>query len=137
MKISALNPDLDSVATAGVIVISYIILPQEDSTDSEIIFNAHPALVKQIEKLFGIELRDELSFFSPTGKAGELNEIPVSAEDSPVEKIILLAHLEHQVLHSAVRHVERERILQLLPLLNEMKLSPLHLQQCLVPTPGR
>jgi leucyl aminopeptidase len=90
MKISALNPDLDSVATAGVIVISYIILPQEDSTDSEIIFNAHPALVKQIEKLFGIELRDELSFFSPTGKAGELNEIPVSAEDSPVEKIILL-----------------------------------------------
>ena len=90
MKISALNPDLDSVATADVIVISYIILPQEDSTDSEIIFNAHPALVKQIEKLFGIELRDELSFFSPTGKAGELNEIPVSAEDSPVEKIILL-----------------------------------------------
>jgi len=90
MKISALNPDLDSVATADVIVISYIILPQEDSTDSEIIFNAHPALVKQVEKLFGIELRDELSFFSPTGKAGELNEIPVSAEDSPVEKIILL-----------------------------------------------
>ena len=90
MKISALNPDLDSVATADVIVISYIILPREDSTDSEIIFNAHPALVKQIEKLFGIELRDELSFFSPTGKAGELNEIPVSAEDSPVEKIILL-----------------------------------------------
>lgn len=90
MKISALNPDLDSVATADVIVISYIILPQDDATDSEIIFNAHPALVKQIEKLFGIELRDELSFFSPTGKAGELNEIPVSAEDSPVEKIILL-----------------------------------------------
>ena len=90
MKISALNPDLDSVATADVIVISYIILPQENSTDSEVIFNAHPGLIKQVEKHFGIELRDELSFFSPTGKAGELNEIPVSAEDSPVEKIILL-----------------------------------------------
>lgn len=90
MKISALNPDLDSVATADVIVISHIILRKEDSADSEIIFNAHPALVKQIEKLFGIELRDELSFFSPTGNAGELNEIPVSAEDSPVEKIILV-----------------------------------------------
>jgi leucyl aminopeptidase len=46
--------------------------------------------VKKIEKLFAIDLRGELSFFTPTGKAGELNEIPVSAVDSPVEKIILL-----------------------------------------------
>ena len=90
MVISALNPDLDSVSTADVIVISYIILPTQDDGENEIIFNAHPALVKKIEKLFAIELRDELSFFTPTGKAGELNEIPVSASDSPVEKIILL-----------------------------------------------
>ena len=90
MVISALNPDLDSVTTADVIVISYIMLATKDNGDSEIIFNAHPALVKKIEKLFAIELRDELSFFTPTGKAGELNEIPVSAADSPVEKIILL-----------------------------------------------
>ena len=90
MAISALNPDLDSVSTADVIVISYIILPTQDDGENEIIFNAHPALVKKIEKLFAIELRDELSFFTPTGKAGELNEIPVSAADSPVEKIILL-----------------------------------------------
>jgi leucyl aminopeptidase len=65
-------------------------LATENDGGSEIIFNAHPALVKKIEKLFAIELRDELSFFTPTGKAGEINEIPVSAEDSPVEKIILL-----------------------------------------------
>jgi leucyl aminopeptidase len=90
MVISALNPDLDSVSTADVIVISYIMLPAHDNGDTEIIFNAHPALVKKIEKLFAIELRDELSFFTPSGKAGELNEIPVSASDSPVEKIILL-----------------------------------------------
>ena len=90
MVISALNPDLDSVSTADVIVISYIMLATKDNGDSEIIFNAHPALVKKIEKLFAIELRDELSFFTPSGKAGELNEIPVSAVDSPVEKIILL-----------------------------------------------
>jgi leucyl aminopeptidase len=65
-------------------------LATQDNGDTEIIFNAHPALVKKIEKLFAIELRDELSFFTPSGKAGELNEIPVSAADSPVEKIILL-----------------------------------------------
>jgi len=90
MLISALNPDLDSVSTADVIVISYIILATNESSENEIIFNAHPALVKKIEKLFAIDLRDELSFFTPSGKAGELNEIPVSAVDSPVEKIILL-----------------------------------------------
>ena len=90
MVISALNPDLDSVSTADVIVISYIMLATKDNGESEIIFNAYPSLVKKIEKLFAIELRDELSFFNPSGKAGELNEIPVSAADSPVERIILL-----------------------------------------------
>lgn len=90
MKISALNPDLESVTTSDVVVISYIVLPSEDKSATEVIFNAHPALVKKIEKSFGVNLRDELSFFTPTGKAGELNEIPVSAEESPVEKIILL-----------------------------------------------
>jgi len=90
MVISALNPDLDSVSTADVIVISFIMLAAEENGVSEIIFNAHPALVKKIEKLFAIDLRDELSFFKPSGKAGELNEIPVSAVDSPVERIILL-----------------------------------------------
>jgi leucyl aminopeptidase len=90
MVISALNPDLDSVSTADVIVISYIMLTTNDNGDSEIIFNAHPALVKKLEKFFAIDLRDELSFFTPSGKAGELNEIPVSAAESPVEKIIVL-----------------------------------------------
>ena len=90
MVISALNPDLDSVSTADVIVISYIMLAAGDNGENEMIFNAHPALVKKIEKLFAIDLRDELSFFTPSGKAGDLNEIPVSAVDSPVERIILL-----------------------------------------------
>lgn len=90
MEISALNPDIDSVSTSDVIVISYIMLPAEADSTPEIIFNAHPAIVKKIEKLFAIDLRDELSFFSPTGKAAEINEIPVSAPDSTVEKIVLL-----------------------------------------------
>lgn len=90
MEISALNPDIDSVSTSDVIVISYIMLPVEADSTPEIIFNAHPAIVKKIEKLFAIDLRDELSFFSPTGKAAEINEIPVSAPDSTVEKIVLL-----------------------------------------------
>jgi len=34
-------------------------------------------LASQIEKFFGLNLVDELTFFTPTGKAGELFEIPV------------------------------------------------------------
>jgi leucyl aminopeptidase len=90
MEISALNPDLDSVSTSDVIVISYIKLPGEGDGAPEIIFNAHPAIVKKIEKLFALDLRNELSFFSPTGKAAEINEIPVRAPGSTVEKIIFL-----------------------------------------------
>ena len=90
MEISALNPDIDSISTSDVIVISYIILPAEGASSPEVIFNAHPAIVKKIEKLFAVDLRDELSFFSPTGKAAEINEIPVSAPESTVEKIVLL-----------------------------------------------
>ena len=90
MEISALNPDIDSVSTSDVIVISYIILPVVADGLPEIIFNAHPALVKQIEKIYSVDLRDELSFFAPTGKAAEINEIPVSAPGSTVEKIVLL-----------------------------------------------
>lgn len=90
MEISALNPDIDSVSTSDVIVISYIMLPVVAEGSPEVIFNAHPALVKQLEKIYSVDLRDELSFFSPTGKVAEINEIPVSAPDSSVEKIILL-----------------------------------------------
>lgn len=90
MEISALYPDLDSVSTSDVIVISYIVLPSQDGNDCEIIFNAHPGLVKEIEKLFGVDLRDELTFFAPKGKAGEISEIPVSAANCTVDRIILL-----------------------------------------------
>jgi leucyl aminopeptidase len=48
-------------------------------------------LASQIEKFFGLNLVDELTFFGPTGKAGELFEIPVSAEDSETDRLYLVA----------------------------------------------
>ena len=48
-------------------------------------------LASQIEKFFGLNLVDELTFFAPTGKAGELFEIPVSAEDSETDRLYLVA----------------------------------------------
>ena len=48
-------------------------------------------LAKEIEKLFGVNLVDELTFFGPTGKAGEIFEIPVSATDCPTDRIFLVS----------------------------------------------
>ena len=48
-------------------------------------------LVADIEKFFGLNLVDELTFFGPTAKAGEIFEIPVSATDSPTDRIFLVA----------------------------------------------
>ena len=47
-------------------------------------------LVSAIEEHFELNLLDELTFFSPTGKAGELFEIPVSDTDSLTERIFLV-----------------------------------------------
>jgi leucyl aminopeptidase len=47
-------------------------------------------LQNKIEKFFEINLIDEVSFFTPTGKAGEINEIPVLHDDSTVDRLYLL-----------------------------------------------
>ena len=44
----------------------------------------------EVEKYFELNLVDELTFFSPTGKAGELFEIPVSGTDSQTDRIFLV-----------------------------------------------
>ena len=44
----------------------------------------------EVERYFELNLVDELTFFSPTGKAGELFEIPVSAPDSQTDRIYLV-----------------------------------------------
>ena len=48
------------------------------------------SLAAEIEKFFGLNLVDELTFFSPTAKAGELFEIPVSATDSQTDRLFLV-----------------------------------------------
>jgi leucyl aminopeptidase len=47
-------------------------------------------LASEIEKYFDLNLVDELSFFGPTGKAGEIFEIPVSAQDSETDRLFLV-----------------------------------------------
>lgn len=76
--------DIKAAASAEAIAVSY-------TKNSDGSFEFVSPLTLEIEKFFGVELRDELSFFSPTGKAGELFEIPVSATDSATDRLFLVS----------------------------------------------
>ena len=76
--------DIKAASSADAIAVSY-------SKNSDGNFEFVSPLTADIEKFFGVDLRDELSFFSPTGKVGELFEIPVSAPDAATDRLFLLS----------------------------------------------
>jgi len=59
--------------------------------DEKIEIFGSPRMVAAIEKFYEINLIDEIAFFQPTGKAGELFEIPVLHKDSTVDRLFLVA----------------------------------------------
>ena len=65
--------ELSAATSAHAIALAYV-----SESQGVFSFRAPANLIQDIEKHFAINLEDELSFFSPTGKAGELFEIPVS-----------------------------------------------------------
>jgi leucyl aminopeptidase len=75
--------DIKAASSANSIAIGFVKNPDES-------FECVGPLVADIEKFFGLNLIDELTFFGPTGKAGEIFEIPVSATDSPTDRIFLV-----------------------------------------------
>ena len=75
--------DIKAAASANSIAIGYVKNP-DDSLEFV------GPLVADIEKFFGLNLVDELTFFGPTAKAGEIFEIPVSATDSPTDRVFLV-----------------------------------------------
>jgi len=83
--LKAAKPQLSQAMTADSIALAF-------AKDSEGVFSftGPETLIKDFEKFFQINLVDELSFFSPSGKAGELFEVPVSAEDAQTDRIYLV-----------------------------------------------
>jgi len=75
--------DIKAASSANSIAVGYIKNP-----DDSFVFVG--PLIADIEKVFGLNLVDELTFFGPTAKAGEIFEIPVSATDSPTDRIFLV-----------------------------------------------
>jgi leucyl aminopeptidase len=88
---SLLNPielSVDALADAQSIAIGFKVNSEGNTSNFD--FPSHAALVKKLEKLFEIDLRDELNFFSATGKAGEIFEIPIAAEEVQADRLLLI-----------------------------------------------
>ncbi len=77
---------LGAATSADVIALAYA-----SDGESGFVFKGPGTIIEDIQSHFGIDLLDELSFFSPSGKTGEVFEIPVSAIDSTTERIYLTA----------------------------------------------
>lgn len=69
--------------TAQVVALGFV-----KNESGEFAFNG--PLVSELEEIFGLDLLDELTFFSPTGKAGELFEIPVSDSTAKTDRLFLV-----------------------------------------------
>lgn len=76
----------------------------ETAEDKQVAYNfpSHTNLIKALEKTFEIDLRDELAFFSATGKAGEIFEIPVASDQFAADRILLIGLGDETNL--AIRH---------------------------------
>jgi len=79
----AASLDIKAASSANSIAIGFVKNPDDS-------FEFVGPLVADIEKFFGLNLIDELTFFGPTAKAGEIFEIPVSATDCPTDRIFLV-----------------------------------------------
>ena len=81
----AVAPELESNIGADVLALGFT-----KNSEGSISFHGSKKLLNSIQSYFEINLVDEVSFFSPSTKAGELFEIPVLHEQSDIERLYLV-----------------------------------------------
>lgn len=85
--LSAISPDLKPALNSEIIAIGFVAL---ENAEKEFKLVGSTLLLKSISETFQIDLLDELKFFTPTGKAGESFEIPISSPDTKTERLLLV-----------------------------------------------
>jgi leucyl aminopeptidase len=76
--------DINNAVRADSISVGY-----SKNADGE--FEFIGSLISELEQHFQVNFSEQLVFFAPTGKAGELFEIPVGAPDAKTERIFLVS----------------------------------------------
>lgn len=77
---------LSSILESDVVAVAFC-----KSESGEITFPVGVKLVREIESHFKLTFSDEIAFFNPSGKVGEIFEIPVSSEGTRCERVIAVA----------------------------------------------
>lgn len=88
MEIPSLNAsplDLNLILDCDCVAIGFT-----KSESNEFVFSNSTSLIRKIEAQFALNLIDEINFFEATGKAGEVFEIPVSAEGLRCQRLIFV-----------------------------------------------
>jgi len=78
-------PEVESLASADILALGF-----GKDGEEKIEFVGNSRLIASLEKYFAINLIDEVTFFSPSSKAGEIFEIPVTHEDSDIDRLYLV-----------------------------------------------
>ena len=90
-ELKAIPADLKSALSSEIIALGFVLVENSDpKADKEFKLVGSTLLLKSIADTFEIDLLDELKFFTPTGKAGESFELPVSAPDTKTERLLLV-----------------------------------------------
>ena len=84
-QLNSIESSLEDIVSADAIAVGFI--KSEDST-YELVGNI--SAVATIEKFFDIDLIDEISFFQPGGKAGEILEIPISQKATKADRVFVI-----------------------------------------------
>ena len=96
-ELKAISADLKPALSSEIIAIGFVVQENSDAqqktsekSEKEFKLIGSSLLLKNIADTFEIDLLDELKFFTPTGKAGESFELPVSAPDTKTERLLLV-----------------------------------------------
>ena len=90
-ELKALSADLKSALSSEIIALGFVAVENSDpKAEKEFKLVGSTLLLKSIAESFEIDLLDELKFFTPSGKAGESFELPVSAPDAKTERLLLV-----------------------------------------------
>jgi leucyl aminopeptidase len=84
-QLNSIESSLEDIVSADAIAVGFI--KSEDCT-YELVGNI--GAVSTIEKYFEIDLIDEISFFQPSGKAGEILEIPISRKATKADRVFVI-----------------------------------------------
>ncbi|MEY4422377.1 MAG: hypothetical protein RL581_915, partial [Actinomycetota bacterium] len=84
-QLNSISARIEDIISADAIAVGFV--KSEDSS-YELVGNIDA--IASIEKFFDLDLIDEITFFQPTGKPGEILEIPISQKATKADRIFII-----------------------------------------------